>query len=311
MPPVQAEQPGRRARGRITAAWRRWFDAQRSRVDNALSSHLNALKRDFTPHSRLLDCVEYALTAGGKRLRPVLVLECCRVCGGTEAAAWPAALAVECVHTFSLIHDDLPAMDDDDLRRGKPTSHKVFGEALAILAGDWLLAHAFALLTEQRRGQRLAAELTRVLATASCEVCLGQGADIAGQQRPGDAELVRFIHGYKTSRLFEACCRLGALSARAQAADIKRMARYGSHLGLAFQIVDDLLDCAGTAERVGKRTGKDAAVAKQTYPAVFGPAASREHARREIDAAVAALAPFGVRARRLRLLAEYVLARDR
>ena len=316
MPNVQKGQPGTEPQGAGSSAveptdWSAWFDQQRERVDVKISNHLNALKRKITPHSRLLESVEYSLAGGGKRLRPVLVLETCRVCGGSEGAAWPAALAVECVHAFSLIHDDLPAMDDDDLRRGKPTNHQVFGEALAMLAGDWLVAHAFELLASEGVDPRVAPQLVRVLAEATRDMVVGQGADIAGQQQPTDVELVRFIHRRKTARLLEACCELGSLSARAAADDTERMAEYGRRLGLAFQISDDLLDRTGTTARLGKRVGKDADESKQTYPAAFGIEESRRRAREEIEAGVAALEPFGTRADHVRHLAWYILARDR
>jgi geranylgeranyl diphosphate synthase type II len=323
MPNVQKGQAGTEPQGAdssatqpsdgqiVPADWSAWFEKQRQRVDAKISNHLNALKQRITPHSRLLESVKYTLAGGGKRLRPVLVLETCRVCGGAEEAAWPAALAVECVHAFSLIHDDLPAMDDDDLRRGKPTTHKVFGEAVAILAGDWLVAHAFELLASKDVNRQVALRLVRVLAEATRDMVVGQGADIAGQQQPTDAELVRFIHHQKTARLLEACCELGSLSARAAADDTQRMAEYGRRLGLAFQISDDLLDQTGTTAKLGKRVGKDAGESKQTYPAAFGIEESRRRAGEEIEAGVAALQPFGIRADHLRHLARYVLARDR
>jgi geranylgeranyl diphosphate synthase type II len=295
----------------VPADWHRWFDNQRARVDAEISNHLKALKRQIQPHSRLLESVEYSLVGGGKRLRPVLVLEACRVCGGTEEAAWPAALAVEYIHTFSLIHDDLPAMDDDDLRRGKPTSHKVFGEGLAILAGDWLVAHAFDLLVSESVDREIAPDLVRALANGTRDMISGQAADIAGEQQPTDAELVQFIHRHKTARLLEASCEMGALCGRASADELEGMAKYGRHLGLAFQITDDLLDRGGAAEDVGKRVGKNKDALKQTYPAAFGIAESRRQARGEAEAAAAALERFGARADHLRNLAWYVLARDR
>ncbi len=295
----------------VPAGWQAWFAEQGRRVSAEISNHLNVLKASSVPHSRLLDAVEYSLAGGGKRLRPVLVLETCRVCGGAGESAWPAALAIECIHTFSLIHDDLPAMDDDDLRRGKPTNHKVFGEALAVLAGDWLVAHAFELLTAETVDPRLSPVLVRALAQASGDMIVGQGADIAGETRPTDPDLVRFIHRHKTARLLEGACRLGALSARASADEIEAVAEYGRRLGLAFQISDDLLDCTGTTENLGKPVGKDADESKQTYPAAFGIEESRRQAHAEIEAAVAALEPFGSEAEQLRGLAWYVIARDR
>jgi geranylgeranyl diphosphate synthase type II len=295
----------------VSPEWHRWFDKVRARVDSEISAHLNRLKRQLQPHSHLLDAVEYSLVAGGKRLRPVLVLESCRVCGGTEEQAWPAALAIECIHTFSLIHDDLPAMDDDDLRRGKPTSHKVFGEAAAILAGGWLEAHAFDLLGDERFDEHVSADLVRTLAQGTADMIVGQGADMAGQEHRPDAELVRFIHRHKTARLLETACRLGAVCGRASADELNSMGEYGEHLGLAFQIADDLLDLTGATARLGKRAGKDAGESKQTYPAAYGVDESRRQAHQEVRSAVAALEPLGERANRLRELAWYVVARDR
>ena len=295
----------------VSDDWRAWLDGQRRRVDTEISKHLNALKAGMHPHSPLLESVEYSLTDGGKRLRPLLVLESCRVCGGAEESAWPAALAIECIHTFSLIHDDLPAMDDDDLRRGRPTNHKVFGEAVAVLAGDWLVAHAFDLLSSEAVDPQVTSALVQALAQGSGDMIVGQGADIAGQQQPTDPELVQFIHRHKTARLWEAACKLGALSARASADEIKAMTEYGCRLGLAFQISDDLLDRTGTTEELGKRAGKDADESKQTYPAAFGIAESHRRARAEIEAAVAAVERFGPNANRLRGLTWYVIGRDR
>ncbi len=295
----------------VPAEWRAWLDRRRRQIDEAISKHLNVLKGRHEPHSPLLESVEYSLQQGGKRLRPVLVVESCLICGGAEALALPPAVAIECVHTFSLIHDDLPAMDDDDLRRGRPTNHKVFGQAMAILAGDWLASHAFELLAGCGVEPAAAAEMTRALAAGTADMIVGQGADIAGEQRPTDAELVRFIHRHKTARLIETACVLGAIAARAEPARQEALALYGRHLGLAFQIADDLLDATGDAEKLGKRVGKDAGEAKQTYPAAHGIDESRRQAIREIAAACDALEPFGPAADNLRHLARFVVERDR
>jgi len=295
----------------VPASWQAWFDRRRRAIDASVSKHLNVLKAGQNPHSRLIESVEYSLQQGGKRLRPILVIEACAICGGEESAAMPAALAIECVHTFSLIHDDLPAMDDDDLRRGRPTNHKVFGEAVAILAGDWLACHAFELLAGGDVQPAVAAEMTRVLAGATADMIVGQGADIAGEQRPTDADLVRFIHRHKTARLIEAACVLGAVAAQAGTVRREALAGYGRHLGLAFQIADDLLDATGETDKLGKRAGKDAGEAKQTYPAACGIEQSRRQATREIEAACQALGTFGPVADNLRHLARFVIERDR
>ncbi|MCC6358905.1 MAG: polyprenyl synthetase family protein, partial [Phycisphaerales bacterium] len=288
-------------------AWRHWFEGRRSAVDNALSTHLNRLKCSTPGNTRLIDAVQYSLTAGGKRLRPVLVLTACEVCGGGDAAAWPAAIAIECVHTFSLIHDDLPAMDDDDLRRGLPTSHKVYGEAHAILAGDWLVTHAFRLLSQV--GGSVGSELVATLAEGTEGMIVGQTADIEGETAAVEGGRVKLIHELKTAALIRASCCMGAIAAGASREDRDAMSDYGRRLGLAFQIADDLLDATGTTEDLGKRAGKDAAASKQTYPAAFGVEESRRRAREEVDGACAARSRFGDGAGNLRLLAEYVIRR--
>jgi len=303
---VQESQSGSSACLEARASFLDWLEKSRATVDAALSAHFKQLETTLGPHSRLPAAVQYSVRLGGKRLRPILVLETARVCGGEGEQAMPAALAVECLHTFSLIHDDLPAMDDDDLRRGQLTNHKVFGEALAILAGDWLAAHAFTLLAATPR----APELVAALAHATEQMIEGQGADIENEGRPADLELVRYIHARKTAALIEACCRLGALSAGAAEENVATLAQYGHHLGLAFQIMDDVLDASGAVEKLGKSVHKDAVAAKQTYPATLGLAESRAQAGREVEAALKVLDPFGSRAERLRDLARYVICRD-
>ncbi len=284
--------------------WLGWYEAQRAAVDSAISSHLNSLKLQNRPLPALRAAVEYALSLPGKRLRPVLVLECCRVAGGEAQNAWPAALAIECVHTFSLIHDDLPAMDDDELRRGQPTCHRVFGEGLAILAGDWLLAHAFELLADQP------AAMLATLAAGAADMISGQAADLEGERQVPNLDLVRYIHEQKTARLIESACLLGGLAARADRAVSGALGRYGRHLGLAFQIVDDLLDATGSTLSTGKGVGRDAIRHKQTYPAALGIEPSRRQAEEQAGLAVAALEPLGARAEHLRGLAKYVLHRN-
>ncbi len=295
----------------VAGDWHEWLARRREEFETALSAHLATLKVTMGSHSRLPDAVLYSLNVGGKRLRPILVLESCRVCGGTSAAAMPAAIAIELVHTFSLIHDDLPAMDDDDLRRGQPANHKAFGEALAILAGDYLVTHAFTLLASESFDPQVAPKLINALGSATQWMIEGQAADIESEGRPPQQELVQYIHRHKTAALLEACCRLGALSAGASGDTISAVARYGRHLGLAFQIADDLLDDHGSESLVGKRLGKDGAASKQTYPAAFGVEESGVQARREVEAALQVLDAFGSRADRLRDLVRYVIQRDR
>ncbi len=295
----------------VSPAFQPWLARSREGVEAAISAHLGSLDAAIGPHSRLSAAVQYSVNVGGKRLRPILVLEVCRVCGGRTETAVPAALAMELVHTFSLIHDDLPAMDDDDLRRGQPTNHKVYGDALAILAGDWLVVNAFSLLAANDRCGAVLPVLVQALAGGTQHMIEGQAADVEGEGRAAAAELVEYIHQRKTAALIETCCRLGATCAGASAEVVGALAGYGRHLGLAFQISDDLLDATGSAEALGKRVGKDAIVAKQTYPAAFGLAESEARARQEVDAALRSLDLFGGQADRLRDLACYVIQRDR
>lgn len=289
-----------------------WLKRTREEVEVGLSVHLKEIETTIGAHSRLAAAVQYSLQVGGKRIRPILVLETCRVCGGQATTAFPAAIAIECIHTFSLIHDDLPAMDNDDTRRGQPTNHKVFGDGLAVLAGDWLATHAlYVLATMFRHEPRRLPALVEALSGATLRMIEGQAADLAGEQQPPDRRLVQIVHERKTAALLEACCRLGALCAGAPSEAVTALANYGRHLGLAFQIVDDLLDATGSAEQLGKAAGKDAAHHKQTYPAAFGLEESQRRARQEEEAALQRLECFGGRADRLRDLVRYVTRRDR
>jgi len=232
---------------------------------------------------------------------------------GAEAAeTLPAALAVECVHAFSLVHDDLPAMDDDDLRRGKPSNHKVFGEGMAVLAGDGLLALAFEVLATRARSPQVAAGWVAELADATGRQGMigGQAADILGEQEKPNAELVGRIHRSKTARLVQCACRLGAIAAGAGGEAYRSVSEYGLHAGLAFQMADDLLDETSSSGMMGKETAKDTGAGKQTYVRAVGLERARELARGEAEAAVAALAEFGEAADNLRALARFVVARD-
>jgi len=261
---------------------------------------------------KLGDAVRYSLLAPGKRLRPVLVLLANDACGGEESAAMPAACAVEMIHAYSLIHDDLPAMDDDDLRRGRPTCHKVFGEAMAILAGDALLALAFEVLASAVQPRGTAAACCAVLAQAAgaCHLVGGQADDIVGLTE-GDLAQLESIHNRKTGALIAASIRLGALTADADADRIAALDRYSRCLGLAFQITDDLLDVQGEEQAVGKRCRKDAQHGKLTFPAFLGVEGSRRRAEELIDEACTALALFGSAADPLRAVAHHVLERNR
>jgi geranylgeranyl pyrophosphate synthase len=223
----------------------------------------------------------------------------------------PAAVAVECVHTFSLIHDDLPAIDDDDMRRGRPASHKQYGEALAILAGDGLLALSFEILAREMTDPSTTVALIRELANATGWQGMigGEAADIEGERQPPDAARVARIHAAKTARLIEASCRLGALAARAGDDVLTALGVCGRELGLAFQAVDDLLDVTADGDQMGKQTGKDELACKQTYPRAVGIEESRKLAAAASDRAIAALSPFGRRASRLVSLARFLMDR--
>ncbi len=279
-------------------------------VDRALDQHLpKATTKPATIHKAM----RYSLFAGGKRLRPILALAAAEACGGAVSEALPAACAVECIHTYSLIHDDLPCMDDDDLRRGRPTAHKVFGEGIAVLAGDALLTIAFEILAHTAPTKRSStAALIGELAGASGSKWLigGQVADLEGEGRKITGTELRYIHRCKTAALLTASLRLGAMSANAAPARLASLTDFGQALGLAFQIIDDILDVTQTTEKLGKTAGKDAEATKATFPAVYGLVRSRAEAHRLTTAAHAALKPLGTKAARLREIADYLLARE-
>jgi geranylgeranyl diphosphate synthase type II len=256
--------------------------------------------------------MEYSLMAGGKRLRPVLVLEAAIACGREiNQSALAAAGAIELIHTFSLVHDDLPAMDNDDLRRGRPTNHKVYGEAMAILAGDGMISLAFELIAtdaDPKVAPRLIAELAH--ATGPQGMIGGQVLDMDGEQKPLSFEQLQQLHRMKTGALLRSSCRLGALSTNASESQLSSMTEFGRYLGLAFQIVDDLLDVTATPEQMGKATGKDAAKGKNTYPALLGVEETRRQAHAQLEAALKALEPLGPAADGLRALAKFVVDRQ-
>ncbi len=263
--------------------------------------------------ANLAAAIRHSLLAPGKRLRPILVLLAAEACGCERRKALPAACAVEMIHTYSLIHDDLPAMDDDDLRRGLPTCHVKFGEATAILAGDALLAQAFEVLAGSELPPAAIAKACGELAAAAGpkELVGGQADDLAQEEKTdGDLNDLQAIHRRKTGAMFRVSLRLGGITAGANEAQLNALQIYGDRLGLAFQIVDDLLDLQGTAEQLGKRTGKDDGRGKLTFPRLLGREESRQRAEGLIDEACAAVAVFETRGELLRDLAQFVLARD-
>jgi len=260
----------------------------------------------------LLAAVRYSALAPGKRVRPYLLTRCCELAGGDLNRAWPAAAAVECVHAFSLIHDDLPAMDDDDLRRGQPTCHKKFTEATAILAGDALVILAFELLARHSENSATTGRLVLELASGGgwAGMTGGQAADLQGETQPPSMERVEYIHAHKTARLFEASCRLGVMVAEGGADKLEALGTYGLLVGRVFQITDDLLDVTATAEALGKGVGKDAPAGKQTYPRCVGIRESRAAVERAVQAAIRAIDALGSEADDLRALARYAADRN-
>ncbi len=257
--------------------------------------------------------MRYSIFAGGKRLRPVITLAAAEVIGGKIETALPLACAVECIHTYSLIHDDLPAMDNDDFRRGKPTSHKVYGEGIAILAGDALLTIAFEMVAGAKPSARYSsAALVKELAHASGSQALvaGQVADLEGEGKKLKLSDLQYIHKNKTAALITSSIRLGAMSANATPKQLAGLTEFGLSLGLAFQVIDDILDVTQTTEKLGKSAGKDIAAQKATYPALLGLDKAKKEADRLTQRARAALKPFGKAAAPLSAIADYLLKRE-
>ncbi len=282
-------------------------------VDVALDKYLP--REEERPQS-LHKAMRYSVFAGGKRVRPVLMLAACEAVGGNIEVAMPAACAMEMIHTYSLIHDDLPAMDDDDFRRGRPTNHKVFGEAIAILAGDGLLTEAFKLMSDQGfassvdPGARVAVihEISR--SAGSYGMVGGQVVDMECEGKQDiDLPTVQYIHTHKTGALIKASVVAGALLGGADERQLSAIRRYGEAAGLAFQIADDILDIEGTTEEIGKDAGSDEARGKATYPAVMGLAAAKQEAMAMMDEAMSALSHFGESADPLREIAAYIVKR--
>ena len=284
---------------------------QRARqVEQALGKCLPAAR---TKPAVLHQAMRYSLLAGGKRIRPILTLAAAEACGGSVSDAMPLACAVECIHTYSLIHDDLPSMDNDDFRRGRPTSHKIYGEGIAILAGDALLTQAFEIVAKARgwpryRHATLIHEITKT--AGSLQLIAGQAADLEGEGKRLTLPQLRYIHERKTSALLTCSVRLGGMSANCTPRQLKALTDFGYHVGLAFQIIDDILDCTQTTEQLGKTAGKDLATAKATYPAIVGLEKSKRISEQLTAKAFAAIKPFKGKATALEALAGYLLKRD-
>jgi geranylgeranyl diphosphate synthase type II len=284
-------------------------DAARA-VDLALGAFLpKAAEKPATIHKAM----RYSVFAGGKRLRPILALCAAEACGAPQGTGIHAACAVECVHSYSLIHDDLPCMDDDDLRRGRPTNHKVFGEGIAVLAGDALLTIAFEILAHTPHTPRYSnADYIKELAktAGSTQLIAGQVMDIEAEGKAVSKKGLEFIHLAKTAALLTTSLRLGAMSANATAGKLAALTTFGRSLGLAFQVIDDILDVTQTTEKLGKTAGKDLTATKATYPSLFGLERAKKIAADLTDEALSSLALFGKKARVLRAIAESLLARD-
>jgi geranylgeranyl diphosphate synthase type II len=286
-----------------------WVDRQATAVNRALDKFLPSAKsRPKTMH----EAMRYSLFAGGKRMRPALVLAAAEACGGEWDAAMPLACSVECIHTYSLIHDDLPAMDNDDFRRGKPTSHKMFGEGIAVLAGDALLTQAFEIAAQCQALPRYSHQdiiLEVAKASGSLQLIAGQVADLEGEGKSLNVPQLRYIHERKTSALLCCSTRLGGMSANCTPRQLEALTEFGYNVGLAFQVIDDILDVTATSEELGKTAGKDLTAQKATYPAIVGLAKSRKIAQQLTDKAFAALKVFRGKAQALEGLADYLLNR--
>jgi geranylgeranyl diphosphate synthase type II len=261
----------------------------------------------------LHESMRYSLLAGGKRIRPVLCLTAYETCGGAADDILPQAAALELIHTYSLIHDDLPAMDDDDLRRGKPTNHVVYGEAMAILAGDGLLTESFRMFTTSDSvAPAMLLSALRELSSAAglFGMVAGQAMDIISEGKAHDTKVLEFIHRNKTAALLKASVRIGGILYGAEAAPMSALTGYGEAIGLAFQIVDDILDVTGTTEELGKPRGSDENKNKMTYPAIYGVERSKTMAKEQIDRAFESVEFFGPRAHWFKEIAKYLLKRS-
>lgn len=288
---------------------KRYLTTKGAEVEAALEQSLTVVYPET-----IYESMRYSLMAGGKRLRPILCLATCELLGGTAAQAMPTACALEMVHTMSLIHDDLPAMDNDDYRRGKLTNHKVYGDDVAILAGDALLAYAFEFIAERTDGvpPQAVLEVIRRLghAVGAAGLVGGQIVDLASEGNPDTSiETLNFIHMHKTAALLEVSVVAGAVLAGADTDTVERLSRYANNIGLAFQIVDDVLDITSTQEELGKSIGKDVQAQKATYPSIWGLDESRKQADALIQAAKDELSPFGPAQQPLVAIADYITAR--
>ena len=283
---------------------------QKKAIEVALDSALPVIYPE-----KIYEAMRYSLLAGGKRLRPILCIAGCEIVGGTAHMAMPTACALEMIHTMSLIHDDLPAMDNDDYRRGKLTNHKVYGEDIAILAGDGLLTYAFELIatkTENVPPQQVLQTIAHLArASGAAGLVGGQVVDLESEGKTDvSLETLNYIHAHKTGALLEACVVCGAILAGAPAADLQRLSRFAQNIGLAFQIIDDILDITATQEELGKTAGKDVLAGKVTYPSLWGIDESRRQASQLVADAKSQLAVFGSKALPLLGIADFITSRS-
>jgi geranylgeranyl diphosphate synthase type II len=289
-----------------------YLDARKKIVDEALLRYVPG-EDNYPPV--IFKAIRYSLFAGGKRIRPILCLAAAEAVGGNIESILPVACALELIHTYSLIHDDLPAMDDDDYRRGRLTSHKVFGENMAILAGDALLTEAFHLMSDRSLMEKMAPEklISVIHDVAGAAGCFGMvGGQVVDGQSEGEAvdtEVLNFIHTRKTGAMIAAAVKAGAVLANAGELQLNALASYGRHIGLAFQIADDILNVEGDQKLMGKGTGSDTKRGKVTYPALVGMEASRKKAGELVECALSAIMNFDHRAEPLRMIAAYVIER--
>jgi geranylgeranyl diphosphate synthase type II len=287
-----------------------YLKSRQEKIERALDRHL---PKESTKPATIHKAMRYSLFAGGKRLRPILCLAAAETCGGKIASALPLACALECIHTYSLVHDDLPSMDNDDFRRGRLTCHKVFGDGIAVLAGDALLTIAFEIVSRAKPASRYnTSTLLREVAVAagSQRLIAGQVADLEAEGKETTRAGLRYIHENKTAAILTTSVRLGAMSANANRKQLAAITKFGRALGLAFQVIDDILDVTQTSEKLGKSAGKDVAAKKATYPAVIGLDKSRAEAKRLTKQAHDALSIFGAKAEALHALANYLLERE-
>jgi geranylgeranyl diphosphate synthase type II len=288
-----------------------YLKEKRELIDSYLESYFSIPSEPFVLH----EAMRYSLFAGGKRIRPILALASYEACGGNPKDIVPYATALELIHTYSLIHDDLPSMDNDDLRRGKPTNHKVFGEAMAILAGDALLTEAFLMLSNNPHSSSLKlSDLIKIIREVSLASGVhgmvgGQALDIFSENIEPDKDTLDFIHLHKTAALITASVRMGAILANIKEKKLKALTEYGTGIGLAFQIIDDILDIEGNAEELGKTAGSDIKMKKMTYPALCGTEKSRQKAKDLLSDAIDSLKIFSSEADQLRKIARYLLKR--